>query len=232
MYDGPPGPSYTGRPTYIKNIFTMNQIYYERHLPHLQPPGGTFFITYRLKDSVPKHIINELKKTTEQELATIKQICSSQALLPGEVRRLQKRYFVLYDQILDTSLNEPYWLKLPEVAQVVFDSLLYIGKAEANVWAFTIMSNHVHVLLTHNSKQRPLFRLLQSHKGFTARQCNKVLGRTGATFWQDESYDHLVRKDGEFERIVRYILQNPVKAGMAKIWSDWPWTYLHPSLHQ
>ncbi|MBK7937916.1 MAG: transposase [Lewinellaceae bacterium] len=207
----------------------MTPTYYERHLPHWHPPGGTFFITYRLKGSVPKHIIHEIRETTEQELAAVKRVCQDPSLLPGEIRRLQIRYFVLYEQALDTNLNEPYWLKIPEIGQEIFDSLLFIGKEEADVWAFCIMPNHVHVLLTHKLQQRPLYKLLQSHKGFTARQCNKILGRTGA-FWQDESYDHVVRKDGEFERIVQYILQNPVKAGMVKNWTDWPLTFLHPSI--
>ncbi|HRI61744.1 MAG TPA: transposase [Saprospiraceae bacterium] len=135
----------------------------------------------------------------------------------------------MYDQALDTNLNEPYWLKMPEIGQVVFDSLLFIGKEEADVWAFSIMPNHVHVLLTHKPEKRPLYKLLQSHKGYTARCCNKILGRTGA-FWQDESYDHVARRDGEFERIVLYILQNPVKAGLVKNWQDWPLTFLHSAL--
>ena len=207
----------------------MTPIYYERHLPHWHPPGGTFFITYRLHSSIPQHLLNEIRQATEQELLAVKKVCLDQALLPAELHQFQTRYFGLYDQALDRNLNEPFWLKSPDVAQEVFNSLAFIGEAEADIWAFTIMSNHVHVLLTHKPTKRPLFRLLQSHKGFTARQCNKILGRNG-TFWQAESYDHLVRKDGEFARIVRYILKNPVKAKLAAKWSDWPWTFLHPSL--
>jgi len=60
--------------------------------------------------------------------------------------------------------------------------------------AYAIMSNHVHVLIL--PKIVPS-RLLQSWKGVTARQANLVLGRTGETFWQAESYDHWVRDEGE-----------------------------------
>ena len=207
----------------------MASFYYERHLPHWHPPGGTFFITYRLKGSIPRRIINEIRQTTELELTAVKRVCHDPALLPGEIYKLQKRYFALYDQALDNNLNEPYWLKVPEVAQIVSDSLMFIGQTEADIWAFSIMPNHVHMLLTHKPNQRPLYRLLQSHKGFTARMCNKALGRHG-TFWQEESYDHVARRDGEFERIVHYILQNPVKAGLVKEWQNWRWNYLHPSL--
>jgi len=205
----------------------MPGIYYERKLPHWHPPGATFFLTYRLHGSMPVQLIRELRETTEQELEAVQRICQDPALLPEEIRKLQKRYFALYDKALDANANEPHWLKIPEVAQEVFDSLLFIGQEEAEIHTFTIMPNHVHVLLTHRESQRPLYKLLQSHKGFTARRCNTVLGRNG-TFWEEETYDHVVRQDGEFERIAEYILQNPVKAGLVKEWQDWRWTHVVP----
>jgi hypothetical protein len=67
---------------------------------------------------------------------------------------------------------------------------------------YAIMANHVHVLLL---PQVPPSRLLQSLKGTTARQANILLGRTGETFWQAESYDHWVRDDREWHRIASYI---------------------------
>ncbi len=50
-------------------------------------------------------------------------------------------------------------------------------------------------------------------------------GAEGA-FWQHESYDHVIRNGPELGRIVRYILDNPVAAGLCKNWEDWPWTYV------
>jgi REP element-mobilizing transposase RayT len=72
------------------------------------------------------------------------------------------------------------------------------------------MANHVHLLVT------PLVspsRLLQSIKGYSAREANKLLGRTGP-FWQSESYDHWIRDEAEFERVRRYIANNPVRRGL------------------
>jgi len=67
-------------------------------------------------------------------------------------------------------------------------------------------------------------RLLESLKGATAREANRVLGRTGERFWQAESYDHWVRDDREFERIVAYIENNPVKAGLVSRPEDYRWS--------
>ncbi len=59
-------------------------------------------------------------------------------------------------------------------------------------------------------------RLYPPLKGTTARQANRLLGRTGEPFWQAESYDHWARKDDEFRRISSYIEQNPARAGLLK----------------
>ncbi|MEX1097888.1 MAG: hypothetical protein WED34_17720 [Planctomycetales bacterium] len=61
---------------------------------------------------------------------------------------------------------------------------------------------------------------MQSVKGYTARGCNKLLGLSGA-FWQDESYDHVVRDQEELFRIIDYIENNPVKAGLVARREDW-----------
>ena len=67
-------------------------------------------------------------------------------------------------------------------------------------------------------------RILHSLKGYTAKKANQVLGREGQ-FWQRESYDHIVRDRDEQLRIRRYILNNPVRAGLVDHWTEWPYSY-------
>ena len=69
-----------------------------------------------------------------------------------------------------------------------------------------------------------LYTLLQSLKARTAREANKILHQKGS-FWQHESYDHVVRNGKELERIVNYVLYNPVRAGMVSSWEQWKWSY-------
>ncbi len=83
------------------------------------------------------------------------------------------------------------------------------------------MPNHVHVLLTPSVAAS---KLEQSLKGFTARQANQMLGRTGEPFWQRESYDHWARNEDECRRIARYIERNPVRAGLAERAEDYRWS--------
>jgi hypothetical protein len=69
---------------------------------------------------------------------------------------------------------------------------------------------------------------MHSLKRFTAREANRILGRTGQPFWQDESYDRLIRNEKEFERTLRYIETNPVKAGLAATPEEFPWSSARP----
>jgi hypothetical protein len=64
---------------------------------------------------------------------------------------------------------------------------------------------------------------MQSIKGYTAYLCNQILG-TEAPFWQDESYDHVIRNTEELLRIVEYIEQNPQKAGLVSRPDQWRWS--------
>lgn len=81
------------------------------------------------------------------------------------------------------------------------------------------MPNHVHVILRPLSSHA-LEDILHSWKSFTATAANKILGRTGA-FWQKESYDHIVRDAHELQRTVKYVQENPSKAGL----QNWPWVW-------
>ncbi len=83
------------------------------------------------------------------------------------------------------------------------------------------MANHVHLLLTPNL---PVHKAIMNIKSASARVANSILQRTGEHFWQDESYDHWVRNDRERNSIVRYIHNNPVKAGLVDEPEDWLWS--------
>jgi REP element-mobilizing transposase RayT len=109
------------------------------------------------------------------------------------------------------------------VAQCVVDALRY-GERELGLYqlrAWVLMMNHVHILIYPRAK---LSRITKAVKNFSARQGNALLGRTGQPFWQDESYDHWVRSQAELEKIVRYIEENPVAAGLVERAENWRWS--------
>jgi len=130
--------------------------------------------------------------------------------------------FVWLDRYLDTIRTGPQYLRMESVAQTVADALRRgVDIRHYDLHAWCIMPNHVHVLLTPCIAAS---RLLQLLKGVTAREANKLLGRTGEPFWQAESYDHWVRNETEFDRIAAYIENNPVKAGLVTRASEYHWS--------
>ena len=91
------------------------------------------------------------------------------------------------------------------------------------------MPNHVHMIIAplaaENGENHSMALILQRIKGSSARQANLILSRSGA-FWQHESYDHVVRSEDELGRVLQYIVDNPLKAGLVQHAADWPWTYV------
>jgi len=169
-----------------------------RRLSHRYPRDTWLFLTWHLAGSIPQ--------TRRQPSGN----------LPSG------KGFVWMDRYLDTTRDGPMHLRQEPIARVVQASLhrgVDLGHYELG--AYAIMANHVHALLL--PKVAPS-RLLQSLKGATAREANRLLGRTGEPFWQRESYGHWVRDEAERGRIARYIESNPVAAGLVRRAEDYPWS--------
>ena len=204
------------------------RLFYRYHLPHYQPPGATLFVTFRLAGSIPRAVLAELLAERERVDATLARISD-----PAERRQRvdweNRRLFGLWDTALDTADQGPFWLREPAIANLVAESLHYRDGRVYTLDAYCIMPNHVHLVCTPLAKPdgtyHALAAILHSLKRYTARQANELLGREGQ-FWQHESYDHVVRDEDELRRIVTYVMNNPVKAGLATTWEDWPWTYV------
>ena len=129
------------------------------------------------------------------------------------------------DRLLDRSCTGPLYLRMPDVARMVTEAIRYRDGRSYHLHSFVIMPNHVHLLMT---PQAAVSKVMQSLKRFTAREGNRILGLTGQPFWQDESYDRLVRNGTEFERIWHYIEMNPVKAGLATSPEEFQWSSAGP----
>jgi REP element-mobilizing transposase RayT len=173
--------------------------FYRRKLPHWQPEGVAIFLTWRLYGSLPL----------------------SRSLDHISVRSGAE--FVALDRQLDRAGHGPSWLKDPALATLVVNTL-HFAERELDLYrlrTWVVMSNHVHVVVFPRA---PLARITKAVKGFTARQANRMLKRTGQPFWQHESFDRWLRDAHELEKTVRYVEANPVSAGLVSKPSDWPWS--------
>ena len=200
---------------------------YRRNLPHLQPPGATLFVTFRLADSLPWHVIENLLQKSREAEKRLQEMTDPQER-DREAYLEQRRQFGHWDMALTQSKSGPFWLRQPEVAQIVADSLHYLDQRVYKLDTYCIMPNHVHVVFTPLKKDdgsyHALPSIMHSLKRHTAREANKILKRNGR-FWENESYDHVVRDESELGRIVQYVIYNPVKAGLAETWDVWSWTH-------
>jgi len=84
------------------------------------------------------------------------------------------------------------------------------------------MPNHIHALI-ETQEGFPLADVLHSWKSFTSHKANELLRRNGE-FWQREYLDRYVRNAEHYEKVVAYIEENPVKAGLVRLKTDWPWS--------
>jgi len=209
---------------------------YKRKLPHWIPEGATFFITFRLANSLPAHIIQKLEAEREHQKQFVRAKCSG-AQQSEELYKLDKKYFGQFDTWLDKCVEEsPHWLADERAAQIVTDEIDRLNGVRYSLVAYCIMPNHVHLVIntaehtvepahTGVTQKYPLADILKLLKGRSARFCNQILSKSGP-FWQAESYDHVIRNQKELENIIWYTLWNPVKAGLVEQWDDWKYTYL------
>lgn len=175
------------------------------YLPHLDQAGLTQAITFRLHDALPQGKMKEW--ALELGLSS---------RLPEERERELRRRIEKY---LDAG-HGACWLKESRIGRLVEEELLLCDGERYRLLAWCVMPNHVHALIEPNAGW-DLERILQAWKGRTAITANKLLGRTGA-FWQREYFDRFVRDDAHLENVLRYIDENPVKAGLVKTAASWP----------
>jgi putative DNA methylase len=129
------------------------------------------------------------------------------------MRRVEKYLDQGYGELL---------LNNPEVAEMVQNSLLKFDALRYRLIAWVVMPNHVHSLMTRFEDFK-LKDILQSLKSYTAHEANKMLGREGK-FWIDDYFDRYIRNEKHFYKTIKYIENNPVKAGLCEKPSDWPFS--------
>lgn len=183
------------------------------NLPHWYQPGVTYFVTFRTDDSIP---IDVARRWYAERADWLKQrgISTADAIwkdrfsaLPREQRleyhnTFSRRYMLNLDKGWGACV-----LSRPELSSIVVDSLLHFNGLRYQLGDFVVMPNHVHLLVCL-ATETDILDQCYSWKRFTAGRINKVLCKSGR-FWQEESFDHLVRSPEQFQAIQRYIADNP-----------------------
>jgi REP element-mobilizing transposase RayT len=227
MWNLPPPPGFQGlhpdKPVTI----------YVRHLPHWRQEGATYFVTFRLQDSLPQVKLDELEqwRLEWERQHGVGRFCKPSASQgrfakqSGQEGRFAKPSYgdeELEELARETMRRVEQWLdqgmgscrlKDPRAAKVVVEAMHHFDGARYELGCYVVMPNHVHAVvrpLLH--QEEPLERILQSWKRHTAREINQLFNQEGH-LWQDESFDRIIRDEEHLWRAIQYIGANPLKAG-------------------
>ncbi|MDX2042137.1 MAG: aminotransferase class I/II-fold pyridoxal phosphate-dependent enzyme [Acidobacteriota bacterium] len=174
------------------------------YLPHFDGGEVLQFVTIRLHDSIPAHVLRQWMIELEQQVADE-----------------SERSIALHHKIeafTDQGHGE-CWLRQPEIAEIVEQSLLHFDGERYRLSAWVVMPNHVHFLLAPMEGQS-LSKILQSLKTWSAKSANNILKRLGQ-FWMPDYFDRYIRSEKHYCDVVAYIENNPVKAKLCGDAADW-----------
>jgi type I restriction enzyme R subunit len=194
---------------------------YQRNLPHWRQDGVTYFVTFRLGDSIPEPVRREWE---EEKAGWLKALGISydgergqwhaafEKLPASQQFRFHQHFNRQVQSCLDRGLGACHLRNL-ECVESVRAKLLDAAGSRQHIGDFVIMPNHVHLLVLPTPGNE-LESVMKRIKGASAVECNRLLQRSG-TFWQAESYDHIVRSLEQLHAYRRYVAENPTKAGIA-----------------
>ncbi len=196
---------------------------YHRHLPHWRQDGATYFVTFRLADSLPQAKLHELE-SLKREFAARHGIRGTdwQSVLRRKADSIPHKSWEEFskdqtqriERWLDQGLGS-CCLKSPDIANKVADALHHFDDDTYELGSYVIMPNHVHTILRPlQPTTDPLEKILQGRKRRMAREINVRLGRTGE-LWQEESFDRIIRDEEHLDRCLQYIGDNPRRGGLS-----------------
>ncbi|SRR5579872_581563 len=187
------------------------------HLPHWEKENATYFVTFRLADSLPRPVLERIVSERRAVITTANQL--HRPLSPDERRKIQRLSTPIIEKYLDSGAGACH-LKTPSIATDVANTLRHFDGNRYRLFAWCVMPNHVHAVVKVFPGHR-LAEVIHSWKSFTAKSANRILGSHGS-FWQREYFDHLVRDQSELDRAIHYVEQNPAKAKL----KNWRWVWV------
>jgi len=184
-------------------------------LPHWEKEEGLYFLTFHLADSLPQSVLQKIAER-HRILATAKQANAN--LLPEQKALLADYSHTRIEAYFDRGAGScPF--RDNRIAAAMAATLRFREGTHYRLLAWCVMPNHVHVVVRLFPGQ-VLAKVLKAWKNFSAKAANHTLGQKGR-FWQREYYDRLIRNGDELDRAIRYVIENPAKAGL----NNWTWVW-------
>ena len=192
-------------------------------LPHLKREGATYFVTFRQAGTLPKEVLLQFKH--ERDVILRQALAAKRPLTWHEQQELFKWYSARVDKYLDAGHGVCY-LREPEIADLIANAVCFFQGQRYELRAWVIMPNHVHAVVQPKAGFS-LSEILHTWKSYTSHEINKRLLAKVVPFWQNESYEHLIRDDDDHHRCCHYTHMNPVNAMLCAHPEDWKWSSAH-----
>ena len=188
-----------------------------RRLPHWSVAGKSYFVTFRLRGTLPKDVVVELCEKREEIRRTENTTAKEQ---------FERNEFAIIEKILDSvSTGAKAILTNDGIPDILMERFAFLeNKYCWRFSAYVIMPNHIHCLCIADKtgENISLSKVFGEYKKYTARRINNLLGVSGR-LWVDENFDHWCRNPDQEARVKKYIANNPVKAGLVVKVEDWKW---------
>ena len=161
------------------------------YLPHVKREGASYFVTFRLADSLPKEVLMNFEREKAERTRGLAEftrrgesINDSEEEIARDFRRQVERY-------LDQGAGACH-LRRPDIADLVAGAVAHFHEQRYILREWVVMPNHVHVMVWPMPNHL-LSDILKSWKQFTSRRAKKLVGMGEEPFWQPESFDHWIR---------------------------------------
>jgi DNA modification methylase/REP element-mobilizing transposase RayT len=116
---------------------------------------------------------------------------------------------------------------------IVMEAVKYWDGSKIYLFSAVVMPDHVHMLFKlltdKDGNSEELSKVMHSIKSYSANQVNKEEGWSGI-LWQNESYDHIIRDEADFNNTLNYIYYNPINKGLVLREQPYPWYMRHEAL--
>jgi REP element-mobilizing transposase RayT len=190
----------------------MFEVRRRTRLPHWHIANRIYSITFNLFDALPRAELERIENERKIRIAELERL--KQRGSPAELHAINELIRERIEETLDTGCGSCF-MNNESVARIVANAITFFNNERYDLYAWCVMPNHVHVIAQIFDR---LDRVLESWKSYSAKEANKVLGRTGK-FWQDDYWDRLVRNPDDLQKKIKYVLNNPAKAGLY----NWKW---------
>lgn len=184
---------------------TLKGWYSRGYLPHFDTDQYPQMITYRLADSLPRKIIEDvLARLSDRD----------------EARRAR------FEEFLDNGYGSCV-LKEPEFAQIIVENWKFYDGRHYRLQDWVVMPNHGHVIYDRPILSMP--KIVKNWKSYSSHQIKKRLGTTGDgnPLWAAGFHDRYARDERHFFHMQCYLFLNPVRAGLVDDPFDWPYSSIH-----